>query len=309
MKTAFLFPGQGTQYPGMAQDLFEASAAVRDLFTLAADSTGIDVRRLLFEGTEDELKETINTQVAVTLANLAVATVLGEHGIKADGVAGFSLGEYAALVEAGVLTTAQVFPLVKRRGEFMTLACESLDRSAGAPGMAAIIGLTPDKIDAALAVAAIPNLFGANYNSPHQTVIAGTAAALTAGIEALKAAGARRAVVLKLAGPFHSPLLADAGRALEEELKAVEFKNPIKTLFSNVTGSVVTTGVEAKALAVRHVTSPVRWTTEEQAIVSAGFTRVIEAGPGSVLTGLWEAFSPSHPSIPAGKLEQIREIK
>jgi [acyl-carrier-protein] S-malonyltransferase len=308
MKTAFLFPGQGTQYPGMVRDLFDASAAVRDLFTLAADTTGIDVKRLVFEGTEDELKETINTQVAVTLANLSVAAVLKERGFVADGVAGFSLGEYAALVQAGVLTAEKVFPLVKRRGQYMTVACDALDRSAGAPGMAAIIGLPPEKIDQVLAEARIPDLFGANYNSPTQTVVAGTAAGLAAGTEALKAAGARRAITLKVAGPFHSPLMASAARALEDDLKTLAFNEPKTLLFSNVTGAVVKTAAEAKALAVRHVTSPVRWTTEEQTFLDHGFTRLIEAGPGAVLSGLWTAFNAEVPIHAAGKLEQISAI-
>ena len=153
MKTAFLFPGQGAQYPGMARDLFDASPRVRDLFALATDTTGINVEHLLFDGTEEELKGTVNTQVSVTLANLASAAVLAERGIRAEGTAGFSLGEYAALVEAGVLTSAQVFPLVKLRGEFMAKAAAALDRSAGDPGMAAVIGLTPEKVDEALAAA------------------------------------------------------------------------------------------------------------------------------------------------------------
>jgi len=308
MKTAFLFPGQGAQYPGMARDLFDASAAVRDLFSLAADSTGVDVQRLLFEGTEEELKETINTQIAMTLANLASATVLREAGYQSEGTAGFSLGEFAALVEAGVLTAAQVFPLVKLRGEFMARATAALDRSAGDPGMAAVIGLSPEKVDEALAAASISDLYGANYNSPNQVVISGTAAGLAAGIDALKAAGARRVIVLKVSGPFHSPLLAEAGRALEEALKSVEFKTPTKALFSNVTGGLVTTGAEAKTLAVRQVTAPVRWTMEEKALLDAGFTRFIEAGPGAVLAGLWGAFHDTIPCLAAGKLEQIQQI-
>lgn len=308
MKTAFLFPGQGAQYPGMARDLFDASPAVRQLFALASDSTGIDVQRLLFEGTEEELKETVNTQVSVTLANLAAAAVLTERGILAEGAAGFSLGEYAALVEAGVLTASQVFPLVKLRGELMAKAAAALDRSAGDPGMAAIIGLGPEKVDEVLAAAAIEGVFGANYNSPNQVVISGTAAGLAAGIEALKAAGARRAVMLKVSGPFHSPLLAEAGRGLEEALKSIEFKNPVKLLFSNVTGGAVSTGAEARALAVRQVTAPVRWTMEEKALLSAGFQRFIEAGPGAVLSGLWGSFHDAIPCLGAGKLEQIQQI-
>lgn len=309
MKTAFLFPGQGAQYPGMARDLFDASSQVRDLFRLATETTGIDVQRLLFDGTEEELKETVNTQVSVTLANLASATVLAQRGVSADGAAGFSLGEYAALVETGVLSPAQVFPLVKLRGEFMAKAAASLDRSAGDPGMAAVLGLSPQKVDEVLAHAAIPDLFGANYNSPNQVVISGTARGLSAASEALKAAGARRVIVLKVSGPFHSPLLADAGKALEEALQAVPFRNPTKALFSNVTGTRVATGADAKALAVRQVTAPVRWTAEEQALLDAGFERFIEAGPGAVLAGLWGAFHDAVPCHSAGKLEQIQQIQ
>ena len=308
MKTAFLFPGQGAQYPGMARDLFDESARVRDLFALAADTTGIDVRRLLFEGSDDELKETVNTQLSVTLANLSAAAVLAERGIAADGAAGFSLGEYSALVETGVLKAAQVFPLVKLRGELMAKAAAALDRSAGDPGMAAVLGLSPDKVDEVLSESKITDLFGANYNSPVQVVISGTAAALAAGIEALKAAGARRVVPLKVSGPFHSPLLAAAGRDLEQALTAIEFRDPVKALYSNVTGAAVKTGAEAKTLAVRQVTAPVRWTAEEQTLLDAGFDRFVEAGPGAVLTGLWNAFHDAVPCLGGGKLEQIRQI-
>jgi len=308
MKTAFLFPGQGAQYPGMARDLHDESARVRDLFVLASDTTGVDVKLLLFEGTEDELKETVNTQISVTLANLSSAAVLAERGIVADGAAGFSLGEYSALVETGVLTAEQVFPLVKLRGELMAKAAAALDRSAGDPGMAAVLGLAPEAVDAALAAAKIPDLFGANYNSPVQVVISGTAAALAAGIEALKTAGARRVIPLKVSGPFHSPLLAAAARELETALASVDFKNPAKPLLSNVTGGLVATGAEAKTLAVQQVTAPVRWTTEEQTLLDQGFSRFVEAGPGAVLTGLWNAFHAAVPALSAGKLEQIALI-
>jgi len=292
----------------MAMDLYEASPKVRELFELATQTTGIDVKRLLSEGSEDELKETVNTQVSVTLANLASATVLRERGVGCDAVAGFSLGEYAALVQAKVLTVEQVFPLVKLRGEVMARAAAALDRSQGDPGMAAVLGLSPEKIDEALAAASIPDLYGANYNSPTQVVISGTAAALAQGIEALKAAGARRVVVLKVSGPFHSPLLSDAGFALEEALRSIEFQDPQTNLFSNVTGREVLTGADAKALAVRQVTAPVRWTLEERSLLELGIQRVIEAGPGAVLAGLWGAFHDSIPCLAAGKLEQIDQI-
>ncbi len=308
MKTAFLFPGQGAQYPGMVLDLYEASPEVRDIFALAHETTGVDVLELLTHGTEDQLKETVNTQISVTLANLSAAVVLRQRGVTAEGVAGFSLGEYAALAWAGVLPFEKIFPLVRQRGEFMAQAAQSLDRSAGDPGMAAVLGLSPEQVDAVLSKEGIPNLFGANYNSPVQVVISGTAEALKAGEVALKAAGAKRVLPLKVSGPFHSPLLKSAAEALEQAVKSLSFADPQLELYSNVTGALVRTGAEAKSLAVRQVTSPVRWTTEEAALVAAGYTRVIEAGPGTVLTGLWKAQFPDAVCLPAGKLEQISQI-
>ncbi len=308
MKTAFLFPGQGAQYPGMVLDLYEASPEVRDIFALAHETTGVDVLELLTHGTEDQLKETVNTQISVTLANLSAAVVLRQRGVTAEGVAGFSLGEYAALAWAGVLPFEKIFPLVRQRGEFMAQAAQSLDRSAGDPGMAAVLGLSPEQVDAVLSKEGIPNLFGANYNSPVQVVISGTAEALKAGEAVLKAAGAKRVLPLKVSGPFHSPLLKSAAEALEQAVMNLSFADPQLELYSNVTGALVRTGTEAKSLAVRQVTSPVRWTTEEAALVAAGYTRVIEAGPGTVLTGLWKAQFPDAVCLPAGKLEQISQI-
>ncbi len=308
MKTAFLFPGQGAQYPGMVLDLYDASSEVRDLFALAHETTGVDVHGLLAHGTEEQLKETVNTQISVTLANLSVAVVLRQKGVTAQGVAGFSLGEYAALAWAGVLPFEKIFPLVRQRGEFMAQAAGALDRSAGEPGMAAVLGLSPEQVDAVLTKENIPNLFGANYNSPVQVVISGTAEALKAGEAVLKAAGAKRVITLKVSGPFHSPLLKSAAESLEQAVSKLSFADPQLELYSNVTGAVVRTGAEAKTLAVRQVTSPVRWTTEEAALAAAGYTRVIEAGPGTVLAGLWKAQFPEAVCLPAGKLEQIAQI-
>lgn len=308
MKDIFLFPGQGAQYAGMGRDLYEASDSVKELVQMASDTTGMDVKRLIFEATDEELKETVNTQITITLVNLAAAQVLKEKGFQPAGCAGFSLGEYAALVTAGVLAPQEVFPLVKKRGELMAAACATLDRSAGDPGMAAVIGLSPEAVDEFLQNSAIPQLFGANYNSPTQVVISGTAAALAAAQEPLKAAGARRIITLKVSGPFHSPLLKGAADQLATYLEGLHFNDPTLELFSNVTGKAIETGAQAKELAVRQVIAPVRWTWEEATIVQAGYTRALEAGPGAVLTGLWQAFGTTIPIFGAGKLELIEKI-
>ncbi|OHD10997.1 MAG: malonyl CoA-ACP transacylase [Spirochaetes bacterium GWB1_48_6] len=309
MKTCFVFPGQGAQYPGMAKDLFDSSPRVRELFNLAEQTTGIDVKELLFNGSEEDLKETVNTQVSITLANLSAAAVLEDRGFSADACAGFSLGEYAALVQSQVLTAAQVFPLVKLRGEAMARASDLLDRSEGDPGMAAVVGLSPDAVEKALALSGIPGIFAANYNSPVQVVISGTAPGLKAASEVLKAAGARRIITLKVSGPFHSPLLKSASEELAKVFEMINFENPRIPLYSNVTGGLITSGAQARELAILQVISPVKWTLEENALLQAGYDRIIEAGPGAVLVGLWGATGSEVPIFSAGKLEQIDQIK
>lgn len=309
MKTCFVFPGQGAQYPGMAKDLFESSSRVRELFDLAARTTSIDVQKLLFQGTEEDLKETVNTQVSVTLANLASAAVLEEKGIIPAGCAGFSLGEYAALVQSGVLAPADVFPLVKLRGEAMARSAGALDRSAGDPGMAAVMGLAPEQVEKVLADSGVAGIFAANYNSPVQVVISGTASGLKGVEEPLKAAGAKRIIPLKVSGPFHSPLLKSAADELAAALASVKFSDPKISLYSNVTGAQIKSGEEARGLAVQQVISPVKWTLEEAALTEAGYGRIVEAGPGTVLAGLWKAYGGTAVFFPAGKLEQIDLIK
>ncbi len=203
MKTAFVFPGQGAQYPGMGKDLWETSSAVKDLFQLASDTTGVNLTKLIFEGTEDDLKATDRQQIAITVVNLSAATVLREHGVRPDAVAGFSLGEFAALHEAGVVSLKDAIRIVRARGEIFERVSRSLDSPAGSPGMAAVVGLDFDKLTAALK--GIDGIYPANYNSPTQIAISGTAKGLDAAEAALKAAGARRFIRLKVSGPFHSP--------------------------------------------------------------------------------------------------------
>jgi [acyl-carrier-protein] S-malonyltransferase len=278
----FLYPGQGAQYPGRGKDFYDRSTEVRSLFDLASESVGRDMKELLFEADAEELKKTENTQAAVTLMNLSVSAYLAEKGIVSDIAAGFSLGEYSALVDAGIIGIEDVFGLVIERGKAMSSAIEL---SGGT--MAAVIGLEAAAIDAVLAP--IDGVFPANYNAPLQTVISGTAGGVETAVEKLKEAGARRVIPLKVSGPFHTPLLEAAGTAFAEILEGYHFSDPLKPLYSNVTGGLIHSGEEARRLCVRQITSPVRWTRVEDALCAAGVSLLIESGPGKVLTGLWKS--------------------
>jgi [acyl-carrier-protein] S-malonyltransferase len=305
MKTCFLFPGQGAQYPGMAKDLWESSPKVKELFEKASQASGMDLRRVLFESTQEELRSTDKTQVAMTLASLCSGLVLSERGIVPDGYAGFSLGEYAALCEAGVITIEDVFPIVKIRGQLMETASRALDAGNGAPGMAAVLGLAADTVAALMEGLASDGAFLSNHNSPTQAVISGTARGLAKAEEALKAAGAKRVIRLQVSGPFHSPLMTEARAAFDEALRSFTFNDPRKPVYSNVTGSRITTGAEARELCGRQLVSTVQWVREEEGLLADGFDRFLEAGPGTVLTGLMRALRPEVACAPAGTVEAM----
>lgn len=306
MKRMYLFPGQGAQYPGMGIDFWKRSARVQELFQRASSIARMDLYKILAEGTEEELKSTQTAQVVITLVNLSVAEALRERGIRPDGVAGFSLGEYAALAEAGILSVEDTFRLVQVRGTLMEQASRKWDRPEGPAGMAAVIGLQANRIEEALA--GIEEVFPANYNSPLQTVISGTARGLALAEERLKQAGAKRVIRLKVSGPFHSPLLQEAREQFEAELEKVVWKDPRIPLYSNVTGKRISNGMEAKRLAGEQIVSPVRWTTVEQEIEREGYEEILETGPGTVLTGLWKAFCTDPVCIPIGKWEELEKL-
>ncbi len=310
MKTCFLFPGQGAQYPGMGKDLWEISGKVKELFRLASDTTDMDLEKLLFEGGEEELKATDRTQIAVTLINVAASTVCQEKGIVPEGFAGFSLGEYTALYEAGVIALEDLFPIVKERGRLMEEASRALDTpgEGGKTGMAAVLGLGYNEAANVLDTLKGKQVYLANYSSPSQIVLAGSAEGLQEAEKLFKDAGARRFVVLRVSGPFHSPLLEDARRGLEEELARYTFNDPQRAVYANVSGKRIQTGEEARQLCVRQVVSTVRWVDEEQSLLDDGFDRFLEVGPGSVLGGLWKAFTRELPCLAAGKLEAIEKI-
>ena len=303
MQLCFLYPGQGAQYPGMGKDLYEASSAVRDLFELASEACKLDTKTLLFDSDENELKATQNTQIAITLMNLAVKRYLSEHNIESAGAAGFSLGEWSAYVDAGVISEDEVFPIVMERGRLMAEASEELKAEGVSSGMAAVIGLPAKQVEEILQ--RIDGAFPANYNSVDQTVISGNAEAIQGAATQLKEAGARRVIPLKVSGPFHTPLLLRAGGGFENYLSQFTLRDPLKPLYSNVTGSRLKSSTDVRTNAVLQISSPVQWTCEEAEIEADGYALCIEAGPGKVLTGLWKKAGKSAECRPTDTREKI----
>jgi [acyl-carrier-protein] S-malonyltransferase len=305
MKTLFLFPGQGTQYVGMGKDFHDANPKVRELFELASETVKINLGKLIFEGTEDDLKKTVNTQVAVALIGRAASLMAKEKGFNPAGTAGFSLGEWPAYVEAGCIPETEMFRLLKTRGELMDKAVEKLGRPSG---MSAILFLSQGDVVKALEESGLPDIYPANFNSPSQTVISGSEASLGLAEEILKAKGAKKIVRLRVSGPFHSPMIFYARDGLAEALADVTFRDPAIALYANASGDRVKTGAEAKKLAVEQVVGAVRWTDEETAMSADGYERVLETGPGTVLTGLWKAMGLQPAANPAGTQDALSLI-
>ncbi len=311
MAITFLFPGQGAQYPGMGKDIYDSFKEVRDLFDAASEAVGYDLTNVIFDGSEEDLKQTDKTQIAVTLVNLASAAALAARGIAPGRCAGFSLGEYASLVTAGVISVEDVFGVVKARGEIMEAVSRTVDTAAGASGMAAAIGLSFDEVSSVLDQ--VPDAYPGIYNSPSQTVVSGTAEGLAAAEAALKEAGAKRYIRLKVSGPFHCPLMSEARRQFEDVLRGVAFADPKLPVYSNVTGDVLTTGEEARKLCLDQLVRTVLWTPEMESLVRDGTSAFLEVGPGTVLGGLWKAYAKTKegleiPMYPAGKLEDMEAI-
>ena len=305
-KTAFVFSGQGAQFPGMGKDLWEEYACVKELFEKASDICGKDMKALLFEGSAEDLKDTQNTQTAVTLVNLSVRRALNKEGIQSVCTAGFSLGEFSAMVDAGILTEDEVFSLVAKRGEIMASSGAQVIKEYGDVGMGAVIGLDFETVASVLANQNIPNVYAANNNSPKQVVISGTVVGIESVQNALKEAGARRVIPLKVSGPFHTPLLSGGKEALADFLGGMKFSDPAKDFYSNVTGTLVATANEARELSIQQMVSPVQWLVIEKNIATSGITRVAENGPGSVLTGLWKKSGMEQSATACGTLEALK---
>ncbi len=279
MKHAYIFPGQGAQFVGMGKDLFDSNPLAKTLFNEANGILGFRITDEMFAGTEEALKETRVTQPAIFLHSVILAKTLGDS-FKPDMVAGHSLGEFSALVANGTLSFEDGLNLVAQRSFAMQKACE-LQSST----MAAILGLDDERVEeicGQINGIVVP----ANYNCPGQLVISGDVDSVNAACEAMKAAGAKRALVLNVGGAFHSPLMEPAREKLAAAIEATHFSNPICPVYQNVTANAVFNPDEIKKNLVAQLTAPVRWTQSVQAMVADGATHFTEIGPGKVLQGL-----------------------
>jgi [acyl-carrier-protein] S-malonyltransferase len=277
---AYVFPGQGSQFSGMGKDLYQNSASVKSLFDEANQILGFEITQIMFEGTEEQLKQTNVTQPAIFLHSVAIIKNLGD-AFKPDKVAGHSLGEFSALVANQTLTFQDALRLVARRADAMQKACE-LQPST----MAAVLGLEDKIVEEVCASITNHVVVAANYNCPGQLVISGSIEGINEACEKLKTAGAKRALVLQVGGAFHSPLMMPAQQELEKAISETLFSNPICPIYQNYTAQAVSDPAAIKNNLIAQLTAPVKWTQTMEQMIADGATKFFEAGPGKVLQGL-----------------------
>ena len=299
-KTAFIFPGQGAQVCGMGQDFYEQTKTGREIFDRASGLLGFSMPELCFEK-NDRLDITEYTQAAMVTTSVAMLRVMEEQGYRADVAAGLSLGEYCALVAAGVMSDEDAIRTVRERGILMQEAVP-----AGVGGMSAVLGMNAEEINAV--VDPIANVQVANYNCPGQIVISGLKEAVEEASEKLKEAGARRVIPLNVSGPFHSYLLEEAGRKLGSFLDQIEICRPQIPYVANVTAQYVTEAAEVKPLLIRQVSSSVRWQQSVEMMIADGVDRFVEIGPGKTLSGFVKKINRQVTVLNVEKLEDLEKL-
>ena len=303
-KIAFVFPGQGSQYAGMGQELARSFPAARRVFDQADEVLGFAISQLCFEGPEDQLRLTENTQPVILACSVAVHAVLRERGVEPSYVAGHSLGEYSALVAAGSIEFGDALRLVRKRGRYMQQAVPS-----GVGAMAALIGMPAGKLESICSEAARGEVVApANLNSPAQAVIAGHAGAVERAMELAKQAGARKAVLLQVSAPFHCALMKPAQERLSADLDAIGFKDLAVPLVNNFAAREIRTGADAREGLKQQVPNPVRWEDSIRKLASRGVDRFVEVGPGKVLTGLLRNIDRSLDGSAVGDLKSLEKL-
>jgi [acyl-carrier-protein] S-malonyltransferase len=276
---AYLFPGQGSQFPGMGKDLFDRFEMAKEMFQASDEILGFDLSTIRLEGTKEDLQQTRVTQPAIYLHSVVTAKVMGSD-FQPDALAGHSLGEFSALTAADAIDFESGLKLVSQRAEAMQKACNLSEGT-----MAAVLGLEDNKVEEICQQTA-GVVVAANYNCPGQLVISGSLDAITSACEDLKAAGARRALVLPVGGAFHSPLMEPARTELANAIDSTNFSAPLCPIYQNTTATAVSDPEEIQKNLIAQLTAPVRWTQSVNAMIEAGITNYIEVGPGKVLQGL-----------------------